>query len=152
MLTILKVSAGTSTDGNTVFSMSVVAEDQGIYEVNIDDVAYTQLLTLIEELTISKEKPALPTRDQNSPEPERPSLDQRLSEEKREALAKILANTPQHSIEGEKEFPQVKITESPGLLDVGFDLDYSAQYDDDTEESDPGEGFTEDEDDYVEPL
>lgn len=150
MLGILKVNAGIGTDGTAEFSLTVVDVNDHIYEVDIDDRAYAQIVGVIEEVTGQVTEPA--------PGPAAPEMAMEqeggngaeLSVEKRAALARVLAGEqpPQHHVEGDDPTPR-----PPSMEDVGFGvIDYSAEYEDEDDE-DPGESLAgPEEDDYADPL
>lgn len=149
MLGILKVNAGINTDGGAEFSMSIVDEQDHVYEVALDDRAYAQIVNVIEEVVSAsyQQKPEM----ENPPEPPQPK---RISEERREMLTNLLAcsGAPEHMIEGDA--PVVETPKPAGgasMADVGFIVDYSAEMDDYDEEEDPGEDLFHD-DEHSEPL
>lgn len=156
MLGILKVNAGIGTDGSAEFSLTIVDVNDHIYEVDIDDKAYAQVVGVIEEsagvTTDIAPEPVVPVLDPqltNAPGPGN-GLNN-LSPEKKAAIAKLLAGgpgVPQHTIEGDQ--PQELAV--PSMSDVGFDVDYSADLYDDEEEEDPGEELVGPEDEYVNSL
>ena len=153
MLGILKVNAGISTDGTAEFSLTVVDVQDHVYEVQIDDIAYAQIVGVIEESTGAETEaapgPAAPEMAMEQPEaPVDGGNGASLSPEKRAALAQVLAGTPQHVVEGEDQDPSIGAV---SLSDVGFDIDYSAEMGEyaDEDDADPGELV---DDDYVEPL
>jgi hypothetical protein len=151
MLGILKVNAGIGTDGTAEFSLTVVDTQERVYEVQIDDIAYAQIVGVIEESTgqLSPEAP-VPAAPEDVREEAIPSNGAgQISPEKRAMLAEVIAGTPQHAVEGEEQHSPVS------MADVGFDIDYSAEmgeYADEDEFEDPGEELAGPEDDYVEPL
>lgn len=135
MLGILRVNAGISFEGVAEFTLTIADANERVYEVQIDDVAYAQLIGVIEET--SRKAPELEPTGNGSNGSKLASL----SPEKRAALANLLTQ------KNEEMEQQPQLASSPiGLADVGFDYDYSADEDD---EEDPGEIY---DDEYVEPI
>jgi len=140
MLGILKVNAGISFEGVAEFTLTIADAKDQVYEVQIDDIAYAQLLDVIEETTKTATEETRPKETNNGSNGSKLAS---LSPEKRVALANLL--TQQNS-----EIEPRKLPSSPiGLADVGFDYDYSANEEED-DDDDPGEIF--DDEEYVEPI
>ena len=138
MLWIAKVTSGIAVDGNAEFSMFVVDDKGKTYDVATSEGVYEQLLDIIAE-----------SLDAGKPD-EAANVDYKakVDAELKGKLASLLSAppaTPQHSVEGGKKPSNGEVS----MSSVGFDLDYSADMDEDDE--DPGEEMNE-EDRYVEPL
>lgn len=119
--------------------MTLVDTVENVFEVQIDEECYQQIIGVIEA-----------TLPQNQPEPEPPVVKEPLglTPERRDKLAAILGDVgpPLHAVEGE-----VDVDPRTMMASVGFDVDYSADMDDEEEEYDPGEELGA-EDEFVEPI
>ena len=133
MLGILKVNSGISTNGEAEFSLTIADESEKVYDVQIDAVAYAQIVGVI-EMSVG-----LNVEAHN----QLPSSGLEVAD-KLDGIP--LSSGEHHNVGGHTIDPIPDIS----LSDVGFDIDWNA----DLEDSDIGEDLGEAsyEDEYVEPI
>lgn len=146
MLLISKVASGVAVDGTAEYSMFVVDDKENVYEVHTDGDVYAQLLEVIGASILG-----------SSTEQPQENTEGKWGDGTRSRLADLIA-PPQHSVDGvdrrggESPQPDGPSGENgASMASVGFDVDYSAEFED-AEEEDPGEEGMTEEDQFVEPL